>query len=153
MKKLAVVLGVWLGLALVIKLSWDYYTSPIRIAEQITGLDLPSNAASVKFTDGYSFFLGGGITCGELAVDDRQIVNLMKQAEQRNYMLNLEAGQGKLLTVLQQSGCCQDTSVQFGNVPGRYKTLQQGSKESAYVLIDSLHRRVYFFRAIASPMF
>ncbi len=153
MRKIFLIISLCLGLFFIGRLLLQYYQSPVRVAEQITGLDLPSNAAAISFTDGYSVLFGGGVTCGELTVDDQQIVDLMKQAEQRNFVPNMKAGQNTLLAVMQQSGCCQDTSVQFGNVPGRYKTLQEGSKESACVLIDSLHRRVHFFRAIASPMF
>jgi len=149
MRKGILLLFVLAGLFLVGRWVWLRSSSPLAIAERLTGLDLPADALVVSFRNDRSVPIGGGITCGELSVSHQQVRELLRQAEAAGYVSNRSAGQPNLLAVMKQEGCCQNPDIQFGTVPGRYKLMKESKSESAYALIDSLHRSVYFFRAIS----
>jgi hypothetical protein len=152
MKKLVIILGVWIAIFFIARVWWDHYTSPVSMAERITGLDLPVDATPVTFMNDYSILLSSGITCGEIAIKPRDIVPLLEQARQEDYLSTLKSGKDNLLGVVHQPACCQDSSVRFEKHPGLYKELRRTKEETAYVVIDSLRRKLYFFRSIPNAI-
>ena len=152
MKKVLILVSSFAAIYFLAQFGWQQYHTPVAFVKRLTGLDIPSNATTVSYMDDYSLLLTSGITCGELAVSQQDLPDLLQQAREAHFQSNLESGQDNLLAGIQQASCCRDTSVRFGQTPGMYKTLREDAKESSYVVIDSLHRKIHFFQSIPNAI-